>query len=227
MNDKDRELFNDIYSEAIRGRDWSIYNDETLQVLKGIHIDDNLLDEMAKDVLLEALDKWCQRNEIEKEKRNAVQEALTKMRAEMDLALKEQEMKLSAEKDEAVQKAVQEKVLELAAKGAALDVAKKPDASKPTKKKTKRGRQGSGLKGKKTKRMDEQLSEFKTWILDNHPVNESKYGCSVGERANLFWTEHKKTFNKDKKRQSENRGYACPKTLAAAYRTSVRRNRKR
>lgn len=119
MNDKDRELFNDIYSEAIRGRDWSIYNDETLQVLKGIHIYDNLLDEMAKDVLLEALDKWCQRNEIEKEKRIAVQEALIKMRAEMDLALQEQEKKLSAEKDEAVQKAVQEKVLELAAKGAA------------------------------------------------------------------------------------------------------------
>ena len=124
-------------------------------------------------------------------------------------------------------KAVQEKVLELAAKGAALDVAKKTDASKPTKKKTRRGRQGSGLKGKKTEHMDEQLSEFKTWILDNHPVNESKYGCSVGERAKQFWNKHNKTFNKDKKRQGEKRGYACPKALAAAYRTSVRRNRKR
>ena len=119
MNDKDREIFNDIYSKAIRGRDWSIYNEETVQVFKECLPDVNLLSSMAEDVLLEALDKWCQRNEIEKEKRIAVQEALIKMRAEMDLALQEQEKKLRAEKDEAVRKAVQEKVLELAAKGAA------------------------------------------------------------------------------------------------------------
>ncbi|MCR5753162.1 MAG: hypothetical protein K6G91_14510 [Kiritimatiellae bacterium] len=86
--------------------------------------------------------------------------------------------------------------------------------------KPKRGRQGSGLKGKKTKRMDEQLSEFKTWILDNHPIDERKVGWSIGERANQFWNTRRKTFEKDKARQGEKRGYSCSKALASAYRNN-------
>ena len=132
MKGADGILFDTIYSEAIRGRDWSIYNDETLQVLKELHIDGNLLDSMAEDVLLEALDKWSQMIG-EEETRIVVQKVIIMMRKEMNLALQEQEKKLSAEKAKAVQKAVQEKVQELAAKGAALEVSKQPDASEPKK----------------------------------------------------------------------------------------------
>ena len=86
-------------------------------------------------------------------------------------------------------------------------------------KKPKRGRQGSKLKGKRTQRMLEQLDSFKIW-LNNHPINENKPGCSVGARANQFWLQHNKTFERDKKRTGEKRGYPSHKTLATAFRNS-------
>ena len=193
---EERKLFDKIYSEAIRGRDWSIYNDETLQVLKEIHIDDNLLDAMAKDVLFEALDKWCQRNEIEKEKRIAVQEALIKMRAEMDLALQEQEKELRAEYSK------REGVLI-----AALGKKKHTNHSK-----------GLGGKGPRTEFMNEQMSEFERFLLDHnyHDDTDNLYAL-----ANQCWIEHETEWEKAKNAEGQKKGYSCSKCLADA-----RRNKK-
>ena len=82
-----------------------------------------------------------------------------------------------------------------------------------------RGRRGSGLKGRRTERMLEQLAEFKAWLHDN-PVNERIAARTVGARASTYWRLHEKTFAKDLKRTGEKRGFSSPKTLASAYRNS-------
>ena len=82
-----------------------------------------------------------------------------------------------------------------------------------------RRRIGSGRKGKRTERMENQLAEFKTWLRD-HPIDERKKGGKVGELAHQFWLLHKLTFDKDASRDGEKRGFKCSKILAAAYRNS-------
>ena len=82
-----------------------------------------------------------------------------------------------------------------------------------------RRRIGSGRKGKRTERMENQLAEFKEWLKD-HPINERQQGYKVGELAHRFWLLHERTFNKDVMRDGEKRGFKCSKTLAAAYRNS-------
>jgi hypothetical protein len=82
-----------------------------------------------------------------------------------------------------------------------------------------RRRIGSGRKGKRTERMENQLAEFKAWLRD-HPIDERKKGCKVGELAHQFWLFHKLTFDKDASRDGEKRGFKCSKILAAAYRNS-------
>jgi hypothetical protein len=89
----------------------------------------------------------------------------------------------------------------------------------PPSKRKKRGRAGSGLKGKRTDRMCEQLTAFSNW-LSCHPIDERKQGRSIGERAHQFWMANCKTFEKDKNRLGENKGFSCHKTLAAAFRNS-------
>jgi hypothetical protein len=93
-------------------------------------------------------------------------------------------------------------------------------AMTPTKpKKPKRGRIGSGLKGKRTERMVSQLGDFKMWLINN-PINERRQGCKVGERAKQFWLSRQKTFVRDAKREGEKKGFGSAKALAAAYRNS-------
>ena len=89
----------------------------------------------------------------------------------------------------------------------------------PLKTPKKRGRIGSGLKGKWTERMCEQLDDFKVWLLDN-PIDERRHGRTTGERAHQFWSIHIQTFENDRKRQGERKGFSCHKTLATAFRNS-------
>ena len=89
----------------------------------------------------------------------------------------------------------------------------------PLKTPKKRGRIGSGLKGKRTERMCEQLDDFKVWLLDN-PIDERRHGRTTGERAHQFWSIHIQTFENDRKRQGERKGFSCHKTLATAFRNS-------
>lgn len=93
-----------------------------------------------------------------------------------------------------------------------------PGKAKP-KKKGKRGRIGSGLKGKRTERMASQLGDFKTWLMNN-PINERRQGCKVGERANQFWLSRQRTFERAATRGGEKKGFGSAKALAAAYRNS-------
>lgn len=84
-----------------------------------------------------------------------------------------------------------------------------------------RGRRGSGLKGKRTQRMSDQLAEFKAWLRAN-PVNECDAARTVGARAATYWRLHLKTFERDALRTGEKRGFSCTKTLASAYRNCKR-----
>ena len=80
-------------------------------------------------------------------------------------------------------------------------------------------RRGSGLKGKRTERMVEQLADFTAWLRGN-PINERDPAHTVGARASLFWRLHEKTFKRDAVRVGEKRGFGSEKTLAAAFRNS-------
>ena len=80
-------------------------------------------------------------------------------------------------------------------------------------------RRGSGLKGKRTERMVEQLADFTAWLRGN-PINERDPARTVGARASLFWRLHEKTFKRDAVRVGEKRGFGSEKTLAAAFRNS-------
>ena len=82
---------------------------------------------------------------------------------------------------------------------------------------TRSRRRGSGLKGKRTQRMSDQLAEFKAWLRDN-PVNERDPAKTVGARANAYWLLHEKMMARDAKRTGEKRGFSGAKTLASAYR---------
>ena len=65
----------------------------------------------------------------------------------------------------------------------------------------------------------EQLDDFKVWLLDN-PIDERRHGRTTGERAHQFWSIHIQTFENDRKRQGERKGFSCHKTLATAFRNS-------
>ena len=80
-------------------------------------------------------------------------------------------------------------------------------------------RRGSGLKGKRTERMVEQLAEFTAWLRGN-PINERDPARTVGARASLFWRLREKTFKRDALRVGERRGFGSEKTLASAFRNS-------
>ena len=64
---------------------------------------------------------------------------------------------------------------------AELEKTDTPPPAKPRK----RGRIGSGLKGKRTERMHEQLDDFKVWLLDN-PIDERCHSRTTSERAHQF-----------------------------------------
>ena len=83
----------------------------------------------------------------------------------------------------------------------------------------KRGRIGSGLHGKRTKRMEEQLTEFINFIKE-HPIYNSDKSRTLGARANKFWNLNVKSMNQAKKASGEMKGFTSSKSLANAYRNS-------
>lgn len=93
----------------------------------------------------------------------------------------------------------------------------KPDACGKASKKS--PRKGSGLRGKRTRAMSQQLDDFKTFLLSN-PISEIGQGKTAGARAKQFWANHQKEFEKAAKASGERRGYPSAKAIASAYRTS-------
>lgn len=91
------------------------------------------------------------------------------------------------------------------------------DSCKAKKKSVRKSRMRSGLRGKKTKKMDDQLSDFKGWLLDNQTMDSDK-SRTIGARANKYWNQHKKAMTKAAKESGEKRGYLNAKALAQAYR---------
>lgn len=80
-------------------------------------------------------------------------------------------------------------------------------------------RQGSGLRGKRTRAMLRQFEDFETYLLEN-PVSEIGQGKTLGARANQFWASRRKEFETKAKGRGEAKGYPSAKALASAYRTS-------
>ena len=94
----------------------------------------------------------------------------------------------------------------------------KPDTPPPTKPR-KRGRIGSGLHGKRTQRMNDQLAEFRTWIASHH-INENDRAKTVGARALQYWKRNEKSFAHHAECIGESKGFKNPRSLANAYRKS-------
>ena len=94
------------------------------------------------------------------------------------------------------------------------------DSYKDKRESAKCSRIGSGLHGKKTKKMDEQLSSFKAWLLDN-PVNDSDKSRTIGARASQFWKQHEKALSQAATEKGEKRGYKNAKALAQSYRKTM------
>ena len=94
----------------------------------------------------------------------------------------------------------------------------KPDIPPPTKPR-KRGRIGSGLHGKRTQRMNDQLAEFRTWIASHH-INENDRAKTVGARGLQYWKRNEKSFADHAECIGESKGFKNPRSLANAYRKS-------
>ncbi|MBQ6141620.1 MAG: hypothetical protein IJI54_10100 [Kiritimatiellae bacterium] len=94
------------------------------------------------------------------------------------------------------------------------------DSYKDKRESAKGSRIGSGLHGKKTKKMDEQLSSFKAWLLDK-PINDSDKSRTIGARASQFWKQHTKALSQAAKEKGEKRGYKNAKALAQSYRKTM------
>ena len=80
-----------------------------------------------------------------------------------------------------------------------------------------KSRRGSGLRGTKTETMDDQLSDFKAWLLNNQTKDTDK-STTIGARATQYWNQNKKAMTKAAKESGEKRGYLNAKALAQAYR---------
>ncbi|MGN0832727.1 MAG: hypothetical protein ACI4RD_03650 [Kiritimatiellia bacterium] len=91
------------------------------------------------------------------------------------------------------------------------------DSCNAKKKSVRKSRMRSGLRGKKTKKMDDQLSDFKGWLLDN-PTKDSDKSRTIGARANKYWNQNEGAMTKAAKESGEKRGYLNAKALAQAYR---------
>ena len=192
MNDEEKKLFKEIHSAAILERDWSVYNKDTVQVIKEFLPDFNLLDTFAEDVLIEALDKWCQRIENDKDKCKTVQETIIKMRAEMALVLQEQEKTLRAEHNKR--------------EGILID--------KLGERKRKNRSKRSGRKGPKTEFMKQQMLVFK------HFLHKHDYDCNESRLyalAKQCWFENKQKWEKAKSAEGQKKGYSGSKVMADAY----------
>ena len=82
----------------------------------------------------------------------------------------------------------------------------------------------SGLMGKKTETMAQQLSDLKAYLLD-HPIDECNARSTINARTAQYWSKNRKSLETAAKRTGEARGYACIKSLAGALRNSRRRKK--
>ena len=101
----------------------------------------------------------------------------------------------------------------------------KPELKKasdsPSETPAKRGRIGSGLHGKRTSCMEEQLSGFRNFVKD-HPINENDRSKTLGARASQYWKCHEKTMNHASQCTGEHKGFKTFKSLTNALRKSKR-----
>ena len=93
-----------------------------------------------------------------------------------------------------------------------------PDPA-PAPNRKKRGRIGSGLHGKRTSCMEEQLANFRNFIKD-HPIRENDRTKTLGARASQYWKRLEKTMNHASQCTGENKGFKSFKSLADAFRKS-------
>ena len=97
----------------------------------------------------------------------------------------------------------------------------KKASNSPSETPAKRGRIGSGLHGKRTSCMEEQLSDFRNFVKD-HPINENDRSKTLGARASQYWMCHEKTMNHASQCTGEHKGFKTFKSLANAFRKSKR-----
>ena len=97
----------------------------------------------------------------------------------------------------------------------------KKASNSPSETPAKRGRIGSGLHGKRTSCMEEQLSDFRNFVKD-HPINENDRSKTLGARASQYWKCHEKTMNHASQCTGEHKGFKTFKSLANAFRKSKR-----
>lgn len=76
----------------------------------------------------------------------------------------------------------------------------------------KKKRHDHGGKGMQTVTMQEQLSEFKAWMLENKYSPDDIYA-----RARAFWFNKKDDMEKAKNAKGQKKGYSSSRTLANAY----------
>ena len=79
-------------------------------------------------------------------------------------------------------------------------------------------KKGTGLMGRKTKRMAKQLRQFREHLdAIKFTGDESKlYGLAAN-----FWNRNRKAFEKAKTATGQKRGYSAPKVLADAYKNAL------
>lgn len=89
----------------------------------------------------------------------------------------------------------------------------------PTRRKSEnpRPRLKSGLMGKKTETMAQQLSDLQCYILD-HPIDECHASSTINARAAQYWSKNRKSLEAAAKKAGEAKGYTCVKSLAGALR---------
>lgn len=80
------------------------------------------------------------------------------------------------------------------------------------KSKHKKKRHDRGGKGKQTTTMQQQLSAFQAWMIENNHSPSDKYA-----RARDFWYKYKDDMEKAKNAKGEKKGYSSYQALANAY----------
>lgn len=95
-------------------------------------------------------------------------------------------------------------------------------ATAANRKKPPRGRIGSGLKGPKRTKMENQLQAFALWMKPK-TVDENDKSRTIGAYAKSYWLLHKKSMDRAARGVGEKRGYKNAKCLADAYRNMIER----
>lgn len=94
----------------------------------------------------------------------------------------------------------------------------------PTRRKSKNTRLNSGLMGKKTETMAQQLSDLQLYILD-HPIDERHASSTINARTAQYWLKNRKSLEAAARKKGEAKGYSCAKALAGALRNALKRQK--